>query len=136
MESEITLTYVDYDPMDYDLVEAWCTAHDRRPPSPEALPAAGVIVMHEEEAMAMLFLYMDITSNIGIVDWAITRPGLTMDETRAALLYALEGPVAEIAREGGCTMLTCYALKGLARNMEATGWTVERREIFNMSKML
>jgi hypothetical protein len=136
MESEITLTCVDYDPMDYDLVEAWCTAHDRRPPSPEGLPAAGVIVMNEEEPMAMLFLYMDITSNIGIVDWAITRPGLTMDEARSALLYALEGPLAEIAREGGCAMLTSFALKGLARDMEKNGWTVEGRELFNMGKML
>jgi hypothetical protein len=136
MESEVTFSFIDYAPDDYYLLEAWCTAHDRRPPLPEALPAVGIIVMNEEAPTALLFLYLDVTSSVGIVDWVITRPGLSVNEARAVLLYASEGPLTDLAREAQCTMLTCYTPKGIALQMEKHGWTTERREIFNMSKML
>jgi hypothetical protein len=134
MESELTFSYIDYEATDYDLVEAWYIAHDRRPCPAEWLPANGFIATLNDEPVAILFLYVDVTSSVGIVEWMVTRPGLSVKETRAAIRYLIEDPITERALELGCVALTCFAFKATAREAEKCGWTVDHREVFNMSK--
>jgi hypothetical protein len=136
MESELTFSYAEFELIDYHLVESWCAAHDRTPPRLDCLPSRGVIVLADDEPIAMLFLFVDVTCDVGIVDWAISRPRLTAEEARQALIYAIDGPISDLAREAGCTVLTCYTLMGLARSTKRAGWAVEHREMANLTKAL
>jgi hypothetical protein len=136
MESSVTFSYAEFELGDYYLVEAWCTAHDRIPPPLNCLPSRGVVVLADDTAIAMLFLFVDVTCDVGIVDWAISRPLLNAKEAREAFIYAINGPVADLAREAGCTVLTCYTFLASARTLGRDGWTVERKEMVNLTKAL
>lgn len=73
-----------YSDEDFDTLLGWWLAHDgqRRPAS--ILPKCGVICEIDGAPAAALFLHMDNSCGMCMVEHAVSRPGLTLKKAREA----------------------------------------------------
>lgn len=104
------------------MVAGWRKGHDMPDVPPAILPRLGVVAVIEGQDSAAGWLYMDNSVGVGFVEWLVTRPGLTLAESKgaiAAVLAALQGE----ARQNGYGLLLGHCIAPLARvAIRELGW--------------
>jgi hypothetical protein len=126
----------EFEDEDYEMAVAWSEVHGRRLVPKQWLPATGFVIARHEEPKLMLWLYFEATCPVCIVDWVISRPGNTQEESRAAALYAIEVPVVHTMRLHGAEMLSSYSPMPFARTMVKHGWRTDATPLYPMQKVL
>ena len=106
---------------DYQMVDGWCRAHGRGMFPETLLPAVGIIVDLDEEPAAALWLYMDNSIGVCWLDCAVTRPGLTVAESRQCLCEAA-GFLMDEAASIGYGACFCFVPESIARFMGNVGF--------------
>lgn len=104
------------------LFATWRAAHGM-PDIPVALlPRLGVVAMMEGVETAAGWLYMDNSVGVGFVEWLVTRPGLSLAESKAAMAMVLATLKAEAAGHG-YSLLLGHCIAPLARvAIQSLGW--------------
>ncbi|WP_184213315.1 hypothetical protein [Prosthecobacter dejongeii] len=104
------------------LFATWRAAHGM-PDIPVALlPRLGVVALVDGVETAAGWLYMDNSVGVGFVEWLVTRPGLSLAQSRAALAAVLATLKAEAAGHG-YSLLLGHCIAPLARvAIQSLGW--------------
>ncbi len=104
------------------LFAAWRAAHGM-PDIPVALlPRLGVVALMDGVETAAGWLYMDNSVGVGFVEWLVTRPGLSLAQSKAAMATVLATLKAEAAGHG-YSLLLGHCIAPLARvAIQSLGW--------------
>jgi hypothetical protein len=109
---------------DCAMVSEWAEDHRRTPFAKELLPPLGVVVERDGEPVAALWCYMSVGVGIGFLEWPVTKPGLSMRESKAAMKFAVEA-IIEAARVHDYHLFRVFTLPGIARVLRSEGWHSE-----------
>ena len=97
------------DPVTPELLAAvlpwWPLRHEGEMPA-DVLPPCGIVASDETGPLAAMWMYEPVGTSIRILDWLVTRPGLSPAHARRAILACL-AELEAIARDCGATRLFC-----------------------------
>lgn len=110
-----------YAAADFPLLTEWWLAHDgqRRPES--ILPKCGVICSINDKPAAALFLHMDNSCGMCMVEHAVSRPGLTLQKAKAAFRHCV-AVLKKIAGVHGYHTVAVYCPEPIAYVLERAGF--------------
>jgi hypothetical protein len=83
-----------YDPADFPMVNYWWTEHTAHPLNATTLPPLGVLVCDAEGPAGALWCYESFGTGVAMLEWPVTRPGLSGKQARAVMAYAVAACVA------------------------------------------
>lgn len=109
---------------DYAMIQEWHHRHGKIAPPSQILPRLGVVVSDGDGEMAALWMYMDNSVGVCFPEHAVTRPGLSLGQARAALLMALDFLRSE-ARVLGYGVMLINTLPAFARVLRRAGLFIE-----------
>lgn len=118
---------------DYQLVSGWWEARHGEPLPETILPPLGVMVERDGEPVAALWCYESFGVGVAFLEMPVTRPGLSVGASVAALSLAVDACVltakAHAKRDGGDVCLfKCYTLPGIGRILPRFGFVSSGRE--------
>jgi len=107
---------------DFELLTEWWLAHDgqRRPET--ILPRCGVVCSINDKPAAALFLHMDNSCGMCMVEHAVSRPGLSLKKARAAFGHCV-ACLKKIAGVHGYHTMAVYCPEPIAYILERTGFS-------------
>jgi len=110
-----------YAAADFEMLTDWWLAHDgqRRPES--VLPKCGVICLINDKPAAALFLHMDNSCGMCMVEHAVSRPGLTLSKARKAFRHCV-AVLKKIAGVHGYHTMAVYCPEPIAYILERDGF--------------
>jgi hypothetical protein len=111
-----------YAAADFELLTEWWLAHDgqRRPAT--ILPKCGVVCSINDKPAAALFLHMDNSCGMCMVEHAVSRPGLSLKKARAAFGHCV-AVLKKIAGVHGYHTMAVYCPEPIAYILERTGFS-------------
>lgn len=111
-----------YAPGDFELLTEWWLAHDgqRRPAT--ILPKVGVVCSINDKPAAALFLHMDNSCGMCMVEHAVSRPGLSLKKARASFSHCV-AVLKKIAGVHGYHTMAVYCPEPIAYILERTGFS-------------
>jgi hypothetical protein len=112
-----------YLPSDRETVEEWHIAHSSVPTPESILPKFGIVVDAESGPMCAMWLYMDNSCPVCFPEHAISRPGLSVKESKEAFICAMNF-FRICAKEMGFQFMILNTLPGIARIMKGQGFIV------------
>jgi len=120
--NEPTYSIRAYGADDFELLTGWWLAHDgqRRPQS--SLPKCGVICEIDGKAAAALFLHMDNSCGMCMVEHAVSRPGLSLKKARAAFAHCV-ACLKKIAGIHGYHTVAVYCREPIAYILQRAGFS-------------
>ena len=106
---------------DFDLLLGWWLTHDgqRRPES--ILPRCGVVCEIDGKPAAALFLHMDNSCGMCMVEHAVSRPGLSLQKAKQAFSHCV-AVCKRIAGLHGYHTMAVYCPEPIARVLERAGF--------------
>jgi hypothetical protein len=120
---------------DYELLRSWAEAHQANVTPPEWLPSTGFILCKRDPVM-LLFLYHDPSSQVALLDNLHTHPKASISTIKEGIIYAVNGPLKEEARNRGFSVLMARTLMAIARTLLHTPrWYVLEKELMAMTYM-
>lgn len=126
-----------YSPSFFDELSAWSASRGDGPLLPDLLPPVGAVAMDTDGfKLAAAWLYQPLGCRVAIIDWLITRPGLTADASRLACQSVL-AELSKQAKARGFTILFCSVSRpGMLREAEACGFTICAENVTHLFKPL
>lgn len=120
--SDATFQIRAYAASDFPLLTDWWLAHDgqRRPES--ILPKCGVICSINDKPAAALFLHMDNSCGMCMVEHAVSRPGLSLKKARQAFGHCV-ACLKKVAGVHGYHTMAVYCFEPIARVLEKAGFS-------------
>jgi hypothetical protein len=119
--SEPTYNIRAYAPDDFELLTEWWLAHDGQRRQASVLPKCGVICLVNDKPAAALFLHMDNSCGMCMVEHAVSRPGLSLKKARAAFGHCV-AVLKKIAGVHGYHTMAVYCPEPIAYILERTGF--------------
>lgn len=117
----------------YLLLSGWWEKWWGHAPSRSSLPMSGVIVTDDESYLAAGFLYLDVTSPVGLLSWLVTNPEITARE-KAAALKVLTGGIKELAKsQGRSVIMAAFPQGGLTRLLEGQGYKMQDTKMAHLT---
>ncbi len=117
---------------DYQTVSSWWRARHAREFPETLVPPLGVMVERGGEPAAALWAYQSAGIGVAFLEFALTAPGQSFGQARAALGHALTG-VEAVLRSTGYGLMRCVCQPPMARSLRAFGFHGENG---NMAKHL
>lgn len=103
---------------DWLTVSAWWAAHcSERQLIEKLLPPIGVMVERSGEPVAALWCHLSINVGVAFLENPVSRPGLSLLETAAAMSVAL-GAMESICRKHDYSLLIANTLPAIGRFLE------------------
>lgn len=129
--SDTTYSIRAYAADDFELITGWWLAHDgqRRPQS--ILPKCGVICEIDDKPAAALFLHMDNSCGMCMVEHAVSRPGLSLKKARAAFGHCV-ACLKKIAGIHGYHTVAVYCPEPIAYVLERRGFTRSEQNLVQL----
>jgi hypothetical protein len=120
--SDTTYNIRSYAAGDFERITDWWLAHDgqRRPES--ILPKCGVICEIDGQPAAALFLHMDNSCGMCMVEHAVSRPGLSLKKARTAFGHCV-AVLKKIAGLHGYHTMAVYCLEPIAYILQRAGFS-------------
>lgn len=122
---------------DYEMVRAWWLGHGERALNPLVLPKLGIVVhegANERREVAALWLYLDNSVGVCFLHLAVTAPGLSLREARAALRTGIEFlKQRAAAMDYGLMLMTTYP--AIARIVKQFGFETDERPAVCLSAL-
>jgi hypothetical protein len=120
--SDATFQIRAYAAGDFELLTEWWLAHDgqRRPAT--ILPKCGVVCSINDKPAAALFLHMDNSCGMCMVEHAVSRPGLSLKKARAAFGHCV-AVLKKIAGVHGYHTMAVYCPEPIAYILQRTGFS-------------
>jgi hypothetical protein len=109
---------------DYQMVDAWWRARHRSAFPENLIPPLGVVAERDGKPLAALWAYQSAGIGVAFLEYAVTAPGLSLMESRAALGRSLLG-IEAILRKDGYSVARCVCARAMARALRAFGFTGE-----------
>jgi hypothetical protein len=109
---------------DYQMVDAWWRARRRSGFPENMVPPLGVIAERDGKPLAALWAYQSAGIGVAFLEFAVTAPGLSFKDARAALGRALLG-IEAILRRDGYSVARCFCAPAMARALRAFGFRGE-----------
>jgi hypothetical protein len=116
---------------DFELLTGWWLSHDgqRRPAS--ILPKCGVICLIDDKPSTALFLHMDNSCGMCLVEHAVSRPGLTLKKARTAFAHCV-AVLKKIAGVHGYHTMAVYCLEPIAYILGRAGFARGEQNLVQM----
>jgi hypothetical protein len=120
-----------YAAADFELLTEWWLAHDgqRRPAT--ILPKCGVVCSINDKPAAALFLHMDNSCGMCMVEHAVSRPGLSLKKARAAFGHCV-AVLKKIAGVHGYHTMAAFVPAAIARTLENVGFMRAEENLVQM----
>lgn len=125
---------------DYEDYAAWARGHKRKgifgtPLRPEALPPLGVVVSDRSgQKLAMLWLHLSVGVGVSFLEHVTSRPGLSLQDARAAILYGI-GALKHAAAQHDYGVMLVRTYPALARVLERAGFHSETDHLISLSTL-
>lgn len=122
--SKILQVRMFYRDADYEMVRGWWLGHKVAPVSPLIMPRLGIVIYEEGgRDLAALWLYMDNSVGVCFLEHSVTRTGISLADSSAALHFGIEYLKQEAARLNyGIMLLRC--IPSIARYARKNGFTL------------
>jgi hypothetical protein len=117
---------------DFQTVAAWWWARHGYPFPEILLPPLGVVVNRGHEPVAALWAYQSVGIGVAFLEFAITRPGLSLREAHAAMGFALMAVELILTRDN-YSVIRCFAGPAVARAAKRHGFHGEHG---NLTKII
>ena len=120
---------------DLPMVADWWRAHGEGEFPAALLPPLGVVIQRGAVAVAALWLFMAVGCGVCFAEFPVSKPGLSMRESRDAFGVALGAlEAAAVANDYG--VMICHTLPPIARMMRGLGFVAESRQKVTVMKGL
>lgn len=116
---------------DYPMVVAWWQAHKAPVPPHAVLPKLGVVCLQGSEPVGALWLYMDNSVGVCFAEHLVTRPGMSLLQSRKAAGLMIRY-LKQTAASFGYAMMRVVTIPALARFMRQEGFSSERTGVVTM----
>jgi hypothetical protein len=127
--SEITIRH--YEPTDYEMLSEWVSKHGK-PWLPEAmLPKCGVVCEIDGQPVSALFLHMDNSCGMCMIDHAASAPGLSLKTALLAFRHCV-ACLKKMARELGYHTMAVFTYSGIARVLERQGFQSATKDLVQL----
>ncbi len=130
-----------YSPEDYPMVNEWWRTHRREALQPVTLPPLGVVVSGADGApIGALWCYESFGVGVAMLEWPVTKPGLSMAEAARAMSFAvasciyLAGKRCEPAGQYQCFRVATSP--PIARFLKRLGFRAEQDPRISMTLQL
>ncbi len=110
---------------DYQAVSGWWEARHGEPLAETILPPLGVIIEDDQGPCAALWCYECFGVGVCFLEFAISRPNLSVIAAMESFKMAVEGCIRVAKLHGDFSYFRCIAEPSLARQIKRAGFTVE-----------
>lgn len=117
----------EYTAADLPTLREWWKAHGEGEFPEKLLPPLGVVVENNGSPIAALFLFMAVSVGVCFAEFPVSKPGLSMRESRDAFHCAL-GALEAAASANNYNVMICHTLPPIARIMRGFGFKSEARQ--------
>jgi len=118
---------------DMPMLNDWLAAHCRPAIPAEMLPSLGIVLFNGVtlEEQAALWLYMDNSVGVCFCERVVTRPGLSLKESKAIILEGLEFLKQRAATMNyGVMFVRCYP--AIAKCLKGKGYFEDDRPVISL----
>lgn len=129
--SDVTYSIRGYAHDDFELLTGWWLAHDGQRRLESILPRCGVICSINDKPAAALFLHMDNSCGMCLVEHAVSRPGLSLKKARAAFGHCV-ACLKKIAGVHGYHTMAAFVPAAIARTLENIGFMRAEENLVQM----
>jgi hypothetical protein len=120
-----------YEPTDYEMLSEWVSKHGK-PWLPEAmLPKCGVVCEIDGQPVSALFLHMDNSCGMCMIDHAASAPGLSLKTALLAFRHCV-ACLKKMARELGYHTMAVFTYSGIARVLERQGFQAATKDLVQL----
>ena len=116
-----TVTMRPYIKEDYDMICDWWAAHHRSIRPMHYLPKCGVICEINSKPASALFLHMDNSCGMCMIDHAVSRPKLSLANSMLAFKHSISC-LRKVSREFGYHSVWICTYPGIARILARLGF--------------
>jgi hypothetical protein len=121
-----------FDPeRDYPLLKDWFEIHGSTTPPVSILPKLGAVCTKNGEPAAMLFLYMDNSVGVCRMEFPVSKPKMSLKDTRTALRHLLVY-MRRTAKELNYGVMFVTTFPAMARYLEKEGFRIDRTNLVSM----
>lgn len=99
----------------------WRKAHDMSDIPARILPRLGLVAVLDGVDSAAAWLYLDNSVGVGFMEWLVSRPGLSLAESRECFRAICDAMKAE-ALAMGYGLILAHAGHAIARVAVGMGW--------------
>lgn len=120
-----------YEAKDFDLLNSWWVAHDGQPRNQNILPACGVICERNGEPVTALFLHMDNSCGMSMIEHAVSRPKLSLKIAMEGFRHCVS-VLKKIAATHGYHTMAAFVHPAIARVLEGQGFSKAETGLIQM----
>lgn len=124
-----------YQGTDLPMIRNWWAGHREGEFPAKILPPLGVVVECDGEPRAALWLYMAVNVGVCFAEFAVSRPGLSLAESREAFRCAV-GALEAAALANDYNLMICHTVPGIARVMRNFGFHADKLPMVSTVKIL
>lgn len=119
------------EPADTSMLNEWRDGHGATRWPDEMLPKCGVVCEMNGAPVAALFLHMDNSCGVCLLEHAVTRPGLGLKTARVAIRHCI-ACLKKVARGHGYHTVAVFTYPSVTRFMERCGFSATNRGLTQM----
>jgi hypothetical protein len=127
MNNNVTIRpYVDDD---YEMIREWWESHSRLSRPKQYLPKCGVVCEIDGEPISALFLHMDNSCGMCMIDHAVAKPKLPLAKSMLAFKHSI-ACLRKVALEFGYHSMTVITYPGISRILRKLGFAeISRNQV-------
>jgi len=103
------------------MIDGWNKAHGKCGVPKLILPKCGVVCEIDSIPSAAIFLHMDNSCGLCLIDHAVSRPGLSFAKSKVAFQHCMEC-LKKVAREFGYHTVSVFTYPAIARVLKKQGF--------------
>ncbi|CAB4163484.1 hypothetical protein UFOVP813_25 [uncultured Caudovirales phage] len=108
---------------DYQLVSHWWSQRRGEPLAETVLPPIGVMVERDGSPVCAIWCYECFGIGVAFIENPVSRPGLTIQETKAFFKVAIDACIALAKSHGDFSLFKTYACPRVSLVMPSLGFT-------------
>jgi|GEM_PF-2154581 len=113
---------VDKSAGDLSLISEWWSTHEKGRLPLELLPPTGFFVLKDDQPVAVVFLYLSVGVGVAFLEWAVSKPELSLKEARQAFDVLMDFTKVYLT-DLDYGVIWANTLPGIARALKQHGFT-------------